>query len=104
MIPRGRLDISWAQLAFAAAACAWPGRGADAEGRAAAAWSGDGDALPCFSVRSGLDLVLRALALPRGGRVLVSAVTIRDMTRVLEHHGLVPVPVDLDMSTIGVTG
>ena len=103
MVPRGRLDITWRQLLYAAAACAWPASAATASRRAAAAWSPAGDALPCFSVRSGLDLVLRALALPRGGRVLVSAVTIPDIAHIVEHHGLLPVPVDLDMTTLGVT-
>jgi dTDP-4-amino-4,6-dideoxygalactose transaminase len=49
-----------------------------------------------LSVRSGLDLLLGALDLPRGSEVLISAITIRDMIRIIEHHGLVPVPVDLD--------
>ena len=43
---------------------------------------------------------IRSLAgridLPRGAEVLVSAITIPDMIRIIEHHGLVPVPVDLD--------
>jgi dTDP-4-amino-4,6-dideoxygalactose transaminase len=65
-------------------------------------WSNEGDALICLSVRSGLDLLLTALALPHGAEVLVSAITIRDMARIVEQHGLVPVPVDLDMRTLTV--
>jgi dTDP-4-amino-4,6-dideoxygalactose transaminase len=42
------------------------------------------------------------LDFPRGSEVLVSAITIRDMTRILEEHGLVPVPVDLDMRALVV--
>ena len=55
----------------------------------------------CLSVRTGLDLVLKALELPVGSEVLISAMTIPDMVRILKHHGLVPVPLDLrarDMS------
>lgn len=32
----------------------------------------------------------------------MSALTIRDMTRIVEEHGLVPVPVDLDARTLAV--
>lgn len=56
--------------------------------------------LACLSVRSGFDLLLSALALPRGSQVLVSAVTIPDMAHLLEVHGLVPVPIDLDPETL----
>ena len=51
-------------------------------------------------MRSGFDLYLSALALPRGSEVLVSAVNIRDMVEILEHHGLVAVPVDLELATL----
>ncbi len=56
--------------------------------------------MACLSVRSGFDLLLSALALPRGSQVLVSAVTIPDMVHLLECHGLVSVPVDLDPETL----
>lgn len=61
-------------------------------------WSSTGDALACLSVRSGLDLTLQALQLPKGSEVLVSAITIPDMVKILKEHGLVPVPVDLEVS------
>jgi perosamine synthetase len=57
----------------------------------------------CFSVRTGFDLFLQTLDLPRGSEVLVSAITIPHMVRILEHHGLVPVPVDLDPQTMAPT-
>jgi dTDP-4-amino-4,6-dideoxygalactose transaminase len=44
--------------------------------------------------------LLEALHLPAGSEVLLSAVTIPDMARIVEHHGLVPVPVDLDARTM----
>lgn len=102
MLPRGKLDIGWADLGVAARACLQMGDRGAAQRRVAAAWSDAGEALACLSVRSGFDLLLQALALPAGSEILVSAITIRDMTRIIEHHGLVPVPVDLDMATLSV--
>lgn len=63
-------------------------------------WSADGSALACYSVRSGFHLLLATLGLPRGSEVLFSAVTHPDMPRLAEHHGLQPVPVDLDVDTL----
>ncbi len=59
-------------------------------------WPAADNTLACLSVRTGFDLFLAALDLPRGSEVLVSAITIPDMVRIIEHHGLVAVPVDLD--------
>jgi len=100
MIPRGRLDIGWSDLAMAAASCLVPGRREDMQRRVETLWARGSDALTCLSVRSGLDLLLTTLDYPKGTEVLVSAVTIRDIVRVVEHHGLVAVPVDLDMTTL----
>jgi dTDP-4-amino-4,6-dideoxygalactose transaminase len=58
------------------------------------------ESLVCLSVRSGFDLLLGALAWPAGDEVLVSAITIPDMSRILREHGLQPVPVDLDLATL----
>ncbi len=65
-------------------------------------WSAADDAFACLSVRSGFDLWLKALQLPVGSEVLVSAITIRDMVRIIESHGLVPVPVDLQPDDLSV--
>jgi dTDP-4-amino-4,6-dideoxygalactose transaminase len=54
-------------------------------------------------VRTGFDLALQALAFPRGSEILLSAITIPDMARIVEHHGLVPVPVDLDLDEPGLS-
>ncbi len=98
--PRHRIDIGTADLAFAAMATLRP---ADRSALAEAVerrWSPDGDALACLSARSAFDLLLSALALPRGAEVLVSAVTIPDMAGILHSHRLVPVPVDLEPATL----
>jgi perosamine synthetase len=60
------------------------------------------DALVCLSVRSGLDLLLTELAWPVGSEVLVSAITIPDISRILHEHGLTPIPVDINPSTLAV--
>ena len=96
---RKRLDIGWGDLAWAAGRCLVPDLDGDAARRTETAWSPDGDALFCLSVRSGFDLLLTALALPRGSEVLMSAITVPGMVHVAEAHGLVPVPVDLDPAT-----
>jgi perosamine synthetase len=78
-------------------------RPADRDGLASAVerlWSPEGDALACLSARSAFDLVLSALDLPRGGEVLLSAVTVPYIPEIVRGHGLVPVPVDLEPATL----
>jgi dTDP-4-amino-4,6-dideoxygalactose transaminase len=57
-------------------------------------------AVAVLSVRTGFDLWLRAMAFPRGAEIAMSAVTLPDMARIVRHHGLVPVPIDLDPLTM----
>lgn len=102
MMPRGRIDIGWRDLLHGALGCAVPESRAAAERRVLAAWRSRDDAMVCLSIRSGLDLFLRTVDFPAGTEILVSAVTIRDMVRIIEHHGLVAVPVDVDMETLTV--
>ena len=92
---RKRIDIGWLDLLSAGLNCVLPGSRSKAGDAAEAAWTTDGRAFACLSVRSGLDLLLKALDLPAGSEVLVSALTIPDMVRIIEHHGLVAVPIDL---------
>ena len=91
---RRRLDIGWSDLAFGLWRCVFPG-----ENRRFAierAWAGDAPVLVCLSVRTGFDLCLQALELPRGSEILMSAVNVPAMFRLVEEHGLVPVPLDID--------
>ncbi|HEY1068236.1 MAG TPA: DegT/DnrJ/EryC1/StrS family aminotransferase, partial [Pirellulales bacterium] len=63
-------------------------------------WGGDRSTVASLSVRSGLDALLTALRWPAGDEVLVSAVTIPDMLRVIEAHGLTPVPLDVKRDSL----
>ncbi|MEX2558766.1 MAG: DegT/DnrJ/EryC1/StrS family aminotransferase, partial [Pirellulales bacterium] len=96
MWARKRLDIGWFDLGYATLCCCLPGRRAERQRCIESLWSGSGDTLACLSVRSGFDLLLEALALPPGSEVLVSALTIKDMVRIIDEHGLLAVPVDLE--------
>ncbi|MBI3864653.1 MAG: hypothetical protein HY290_22475 [Planctomycetia bacterium] len=64
MIPRGRLDIGWRDLLAGLIWCLLPGSRTRAERRAAGAFGGASPCLATLSVRSGLDLICRALAWP----------------------------------------
>jgi hypothetical protein len=97
---RHRLDIRLRDFAYALSAGAWASNARRLSSRLESGWSPAGQGLACRSVRSGFHLLLETLALPEGGEVLVSAVTHPDMVRVLEAHGLVTVPVDLDFATL----
>jgi dTDP-4-amino-4,6-dideoxygalactose transaminase len=99
---RHRLDIRPAHLRRAVAALAIADTARE-ERDLERLWAPDGSALACYSVRSGFHLLLSALDLPLGSEVLFSAVTHPDMPRIAEHHGLVPVPVDLDPATMAPT-
>jgi perosamine synthetase len=92
---RKLLDINCLDLAYAVGNCFAPRSPAALAARLERLWAPN-KTIACLSVRSGFDLWLSALNLPRGSEVLVSAITIPDMVRIIEDHGLVPVPVDLD--------
>ncbi len=81
MWSRKRLDIGWSDLGFGfRRVCFPPDRGAAAR-RVEAVWPSAENMLACLSVRSGFDLLLDALDLPRGSEAIVSAVTIPDMAQ-----------------------
>jgi dTDP-4-amino-4,6-dideoxygalactose transaminase len=101
MIPRKRIDISLRDLARGLMFCCATGDHARQRTQIESAWSVRHN-LACLSVRSGFDALLSALALPRGSEVLMSAVNIADMARIIDAHGLVAVPVDIDMRTLQV--
>ncbi len=96
MWPRKQLDIGWSDFAYGLRCVFSPSpRPADAE-VVADDWISPSEALVSLSVRTGWDLFLTTLNLPPGSEILVSSVTIPDMVRIIEHHGLVAVPVAVD--------
>ncbi len=99
---RKRLDIAWSDLGSALRDCLTRWDRTTLAENVEDLWSPPGDAFACLSVRTGFDLWLKSLNLPKGSEVLVSAITIRDMVRIIEEHGLVPVPVDLNPDDLSV--
>ena len=115
VFPRMQLHASASDLAYGLSACvtvpdaARPALVANIEKHwtaedGANASASASDVFVCLSVRTGFDLLLATLALPRGSEVICTAITIKDMVTVIEAHGLVPVPCDLDTHTLAVHG
>ncbi len=102
MIPRKRLDIGLSDILFGIGRCFWPGSREKVQQRIGTFWSSSSDTVVCLAERSGFDLILDALNLPRGSEILISAMNIRSMFEVIERHGLIAVPIDLDMSTLAM--
>ena len=101
MYPRHRLDIGFRDVVVGLAARPhWPAIPSAGRptccGRPALTDQG----LVCLSVRSAWDLVLEALDWPPGSEVIVSAITHPDMITIIRAHGLVAVPVDVDLNTL----
>jgi perosamine synthetase len=94
---RKRLDIDWQDFLAGVFRCVVVSGPDQTARRIETLWAAEGNAVACLSVRSGFDLLLSALALSRGSEVLVSAMTIPDMVQIIQHHGLTPVPLDVDM-------
>jgi dTDP-4-amino-4,6-dideoxygalactose transaminase len=96
MWARVRLDIGWRDIACGLRSCLRSRDGEQLTAQIEGQWSERGDALVSFSVRTGFDLLLQALALPEGSRILFTALNIKGMVKIARRHGLVPVPIDLD--------
>lgn len=107
MWSRVRLKIGWGDLAFALAAAVRGGDRNRLQRRLEAYWSAGDDAIACFSVRSAFDLLLQAMLadgrLAEGDEVLFSALNVKQMPRIVQRLGLVPVPVDLDLADMSPT-
>src|SRR5258708_19650779 len=56
--------------------------------------------LSAFTVRTGFDMCVGALVLPAGSEILMSAMTIKEMVNIAKHHGLVPIPLDIESGTL----
>lgn len=57
-------------------------------------------AVVALSVRSTLDLYFQSRQFPKGSEIIMTGINIGDMIKIIEEHGLVPIPVDLDPYTM----
>lgn len=94
--PRGRLDIGWGDLLYAALAPCLPKRDN------VPVWLGAPPHLVTLSVRTAWDALMAVHAWPAGSEVIFSEANIPDMVEPIRAHGLVPVPVPLEPSTLTV--
>ena len=96
MYVRKQLDLSYRDLGAALAFCLRPGwKRHRLESDLEQLWSDKVDTVVALSVRTAFDAWLKAINLPHGSEVIVSGINIPDMARILEHHGLKIVPVNL---------
>ncbi|GFO42634.1 UDP-4-amino-4-deoxy-l-arabinose--oxoglutarate aminotransferase [Plakobranchus ocellatus] len=56
--------------------------------------------MPCLCVRTAFDLFLQVKQFPPGSEVIMTAINIKDMPFLLQHHKLRVVPVDMDPDTL----
>jgi len=98
---RRRLDISWRDLFYGIAQCFIRRKESNCIEGIQRLWPRPENIFPCFSVRTGFDLLLDVLDVPEGSEVIITAVTLPDMVRIIEDHGLVSVPVDITPDTMG---
>ncbi|MCS7304522.1 MAG: DegT/DnrJ/EryC1/StrS family aminotransferase [Thermoguttaceae bacterium] len=97
---RMRFDIGWSDILYGIAST---GRLLDRrrlEWELRHYWTHPEQIFPCLSVRTGFDLFWAVVGLPAGSEVMMTALTIPDMPRIVAHHGLTPVPVDVEPSTM----
>jgi len=96
LLARKRPDISWKDLACGMANAIAPESISRQPAEIPNQWMPNSESLVCLSVRSGLHLLLQALNLPRGSEVIVTSITIPDILTIIEHHGLIPIPVSIE--------
>lgn len=100
LYPRKQLDIRWRDLAAGMLRCLAPGDPAKSEANLCRLFAPGHSVLVTFAVRAGFDLFLKAHAFPPGSEIIMSALTIREMADIARKHGLVPVPLDLDLGKL----
>ncbi len=98
---RTQLKIGWLDLFAGAWNCFRPGDRSALTRTVESFFSDNGDTIAAYSVRSGFDLMIQALGLEPGDEVIFSALNVKGMVRVARDAGLVPVPVDLDLRSMG---
>lgn len=95
MIPRGKLYISYSDLFTGIYYCLRLKRQATVEQK--------DNELVCLSVRTGFDLVLRALNLPAGSEILVTNINIPDMFRIITAHNIKAVGLPVNKHTLNIS-
>src|SRR6266478_6538332 len=100
MYPRKQLDVRWRDLACAAFHCVFRRRIRAKEAEVEGMFAPGYPVLSAFTVRTGFDLLLGALEFPGGSEILMTALTIPEMVNIAKHHGLVPIPLDIEGGTM----
>ena len=100
LYPRKQLDIRWTDLAAGLLRCLLPGDPAQSEKDVCQLFAPGRPVLVTYAVRAGFDLFLKAQAWPPGSEIVMSALTIREMAEIARKHGLVPVPLDLNLDSL----
>jgi dTDP-4-amino-4,6-dideoxygalactose transaminase len=96
---RKKIEIGWLDLAGGLVQCCLPGDRDAVQEAIRRVWNSR-DLFTCLSIRSGFDLLLNTLRWEPGSEIIMSGLTIRDMPRIVEQHGLVPIGIDLDPQTL----
>ncbi|DAZ94654.1 TPA: hypothetical protein N0F65_000934 [Lagenidium giganteum] len=104
IFPRKKLDVTYADVLAGVRSCLTLSeeQRAEYEDLITRRWDPTGASMVCLSIRTGFDLLLQTLKLPKGSEVICSAITIPDMIYLIRYHELVPVPVDIDMDTLAI--
>ncbi|MDB5014922.1 MAG: hypothetical protein JWQ25_3124 [Daejeonella sp.] len=100
MIPRGKLDIAYADIFAGLGFCFRDYLSPDRKFESQLPTE---NLLTCLSVRSGFDLVLQALALPPGTEVLVTDISIPGMFQILEAHQLKAVGLPINRNSLSIS-
>ena len=100
MIPRGKLDISYADFLAGFGFCLQGFLKHEQGGKNSFRRE---DSLVCLSVRSGFDLVLQALNLPPGSEILVTDISIPGMFQILAAHQIRAIPLAVNKHNLSVS-
>ncbi len=97
---RSRLDVSSADILIGVAGVFLPTKREEQLDKIRSRWGGENSmCFVCHSVRTGFDLLLSSSSFAAGDEVLISSLTIPDMRVLIEHNGLVVVPVPVNPET-----
>ena len=98
MIPRGQLNISYKDLVSGIYYCL-----ADRVTPKRPDISQQANQLFCLSVRTGIDLMLKALNFSPGCEIVVTDINIPDMFAIINWHGLSLVPLPVNKHTLNIS-